>query len=42
VYDRQTAPLLAYYRDRGLLVPIAAEGAIGTIRNAIRHAAEAR
>jgi adenylate kinase len=42
VYDRQTAPLLAYYRDRGLLVPIAGEGAIGTIRDAIRHAAEAR
>jgi adenylate kinase len=42
VYDRQTAPLLAYYRDRGLLVPIAGEGAIETIRDAIRHAAEAR
>jgi adenylate kinase len=42
VYDRQTAPLLAYYRDRGLLVPIAGEGAIGTIRDTIRHAAETR
>ena len=42
VYERQTAPLLDYYRDRSLLVPIQGEGAVGTIRDAIRRAAEAR
>jgi adenylate kinase len=39
VYAQQTAPLLDYYRDRGLLTPIRGEGAIGTIRDAIRRAA---
>jgi adenylate kinase len=39
VYNRQTAPLLDYYRDRGLLSSINGEGAIGTIRDAIRRAA---
>jgi adenylate kinase len=39
VYDRQTSPLLDYYRDRGLLTSIPAEGAIGTVRDAIRRAA---
>jgi len=38
VYNRQTAPLLDYYRERGLLTPINGEGAIGTIRDAIRRA----
>lgn len=42
VYQRQTAPLLDYYRDRGLLTPIQGEGEIATIRDAIRQAAEAR
>jgi adenylate kinase len=43
VYERQTAPLLDYYRDRDLLAPIQGEGTIGAIRDAIRRAAaEAR
>ena len=39
VYGRQTAPLLDYYRGRGLLTPIQGEGAVDTIRAAIRRAA---
>src|SRR5262245_43711147 len=31
VYARQTAPLLDYYRGRGLLTSVKGEGAIGTI-----------
>jgi adenylate kinase len=43
VYERQTAPLLDYYRDRDRLVPIQGEGTIAAIRDAIRRAtAEAR
>ena len=43
VYERQTSPLLDYYRRRGLLASIQGEGAIGTVRDAIRRAAtEAR
>lgn len=42
VYDRQTAPLLDYYRDRGLLTSIQGEGSISAIRDTIRQAAEAR
>jgi adenylate kinase len=43
VYERQTAPLLDYYRDRDLLAPIPGEGTIGAIRDAIRRVAtEAR
>ena len=42
VYDRQTSPLLDYYRSRHLLTAIRGEGAIGTIRDDIRRAAEAR
>jgi adenylate kinase len=42
VYDRQTSPLLDYYRSRHLLTMIRGEGAIGTIRDDIRRAAEAR
>jgi adenylate kinase len=43
VYERQTAPLLDYYRDRDLLAPIQGEGTIAAIRDAIRRAAaEAR
>ncbi len=38
VYARQTAPLLDYYRARGLLVPIAGEGAIDRIRDGVRAA----
>jgi adenylate kinase len=39
VYDRQTAPLLDYYRQRGLLTIVTGEGAIEDIRGAIRRAA---
>jgi adenylate kinase len=39
VYQRQTSPLLDYYRQRGQLSTINGEGAIGTIREAIRRAA---
>jgi adenylate kinase len=38
VYARQTAPLLDYYRDRGLLARVNGEGSIDTIRAAIRRA----
>jgi len=41
VYRDQTAPLLDDYRRRGLLVTVPGEGAIETIRAAIRRAAEA-
>ncbi len=36
VYARQTAPLLAYYSERGLLVPVAGEGSIDAVRRAVR------
>jgi len=42
VYARQTAPLLDYYRGRGLLTSVKGEGAIGTIREAIQRAVEGR
>jgi adenylate kinase len=43
VYQRQTSPLLDYYRHRGQLTTIQGEGAIDTIRGVIRRAAtEAR
>lgn len=41
VYERQTSPLLDYYRGRNLLATINGEGAIGAIRDDIRRAAEA-
>ena len=41
VYARQTAPLLDYYRQRGLLTAVAGEGSIDAIRQAIRTAAGA-
>jgi adenylate kinase len=41
VYDKQTAPLLAYYRDRRLLAGVGGEGAVdrvaGDIRKAVRR-----
>ncbi len=40
VYRDQTAPLLDYYRGRGLLATVPGEGAIEAIRAAIRRAAE--
>jgi len=36
VYAQQTALLLAYYSERGLLVPVAGEGSIEAVRRAIR------
>jgi len=39
VYAQQTSPLLDYYRQRGQLAAINGEGAIATIRDAIRRAA---
>jgi adenylate kinase len=39
VYAAQTAPLLDYYRDRGLLTTVRGEGSIDDIRTAIRAAA---
>jgi len=41
VYTEQTAPLLDYYRRRGLLARVAGEGAIESIRGSIRQAVEA-
>jgi adenylate kinase len=40
VYERQTSPLLDYYRQRDQLASIEGEGAIATIREAIRRAAK--
>src|SRR5262249_10656564 len=39
VYQRQTAPLLDYYRQRSMLTTVAGEGPLATIRDAIRKAA---
>jgi adenylate kinase len=41
VYERQTAPLLDHYKDRGLLVHVAGEGPIEAIRAKVRAAAGA-
>ena len=38
VYARQTTPLLAYYRQRGLLATVSGEGPIEAVRRAIRAA----
>jgi adenylate kinase len=38
VYQRQTAPLLDYYRQRSLLATVSGEGALATIRDSIRAA----
>jgi adenylate kinase len=42
VYQRQTSPLLDYYRNRNLLATIQGEGAIADIRANIQRAAEGR
>ncbi len=39
VYARQTRPLLDYYRQRGLLLTVLGEGAIETVRAAVRKVA---
>ena len=41
VYQKQTAPLLDYYRQRSMLTTVAGEGPLATIRDAIRAAAGA-
>jgi len=41
VYQRQTAPLLDYYRQRSLLATVSGEGPLATIRDAIRAASGA-
>jgi adenylate kinase len=38
VYEKQTAPLLAYYRDRGLLATVPGEGTPDEVAAAIRKA----
>jgi adenylate kinase len=38
VYQRQTAPLLDYYRQRNMLTTVAGEGPVAMIRDAIRKA----
>jgi adenylate kinase len=41
VFAEQTAPLLDYYRGQGLLVSVSGEGAVESIRSAIRRAVDA-
>ena len=41
VYETQTAPLLDYYRQRGLLRTVSGEGAVDKIRQSLREAAGA-
>jgi adenylate kinase len=38
VYEKQTAPLLTYYRDRGLLAGVGGEGAMERVAGDIRKA----
>jgi adenylate kinase len=40
VYARQTAPLLEYYRQRGLLATVPGEGVIDRIRRDLRRVLE--
>jgi adenylate kinase len=42
VYGRETAPLVDYYRERGLLMEIDAEGDIESIQTALREAVTLR
>jgi adenylate kinase len=42
VYERQTAPLLEYYRRRGLLVPVAGEGPVDRVAAEVSRAARGR
>jgi len=41
VYERQTAPLLDYYRQRGLLRTVSGEGTVDKVRQDLREAAGA-
>jgi adenylate kinase len=38
VYERQTSPLLDYYRQRGLLRTVSGEGPVEKIRQSLRDA----
>jgi len=38
VYQKQTSPLLAYYRGRNLLAEVAGEGSVAQVAEAIRKA----
>jgi len=38
VYQKQTAPLLDYYRSRGLLAQVRGEGSVSQVTDAIRKA----
>lgn len=40
VYEEQTAPLLAYYRDKGLLVEVSGMGSIEAVSGAVLEALE--
>jgi adenylate kinase len=42
VYRAQTAPLLDYYRQRGMLSGVSGEGSIEAVRVSVRRAAEGR
>ncbi len=42
VYTRQTAPLLAYYRERDLLTTVSGEGPIDEIRASLRRLRDGR
>jgi adenylate kinase len=42
VYERQTAPLLDYYRARNLLTSVEGTGDIGAVQGAVRRAVEGR
>ena len=38
VYHRETAPVLDYYRERGLLTDVAGEGAVESVNESLLHA----
>lgn len=40
VYEQQTSPLVAYYRERGALRPVAGEGSIADIQSRVRKVTE--
>jgi adenylate kinase len=40
VYAEQTAPLLAYYRERGLLAEVSGTGTVDAVAEAVRRALE--
>ncbi len=42
VYEEQTSPLVAYYRERGALRPVAGEGSIADIQARVRNVTETK